>query len=333
MRNFLVLFTACSVWTGCVSDGEDPGILPLQHVGIPLAASASGIGIGPTDVIVPPLGEGVAPILGYAGDGATVVTAVGGWSSGPGAVRWHGGQWLIPYVGRPGASLLNISCDVRPSATATDLVELVGAAGVIGSVTVPATTANVTIRAWIVLPPSPERTIGDGENLIIRHSPRDAATGAWTSSAQDMSIISCGVNALRTAQYMISPTLFISNNQEWQYSSSPHSMFTRSMTGSFLVGNVPAHRGDVLTSLRLPISGLGTIVATVKLLGQGMTTTLLGNVSTSVTSTTTWVPLVVDLKNTKVPDGTGLDVLLTGTASDTWGVDVGMIALDYVPAQ
>jgi hypothetical protein len=161
--------------------------LPLE------TAEISNIGLSAA-VGVPPLGEGIAPISGRGGDGAPVVVAIGGWSGGPGAVKWHGGQWVVPYSAHPGASLMNASCDVVPRADASALVELVSSNGqVLGSSTVPATTANVVIRTWPFVGSHP---VVDDEQVVMRVSPRDALTGAWTSEAQDMTIISCAVRTV-----------------------------------------------------------------------------------------------------------------------------------------
>lgn len=141
---------------------------------------------------VPPLGEGVAPVGGFPGDGSPVTTRAGGWSSGPGAITWHGGQWIVPYTAHPGSSIANVSCDVLANATSTDLVELVSSNGqVLGSTVVPA-VSGVVIRAWIVL--ASGHTVIEGEQLIMRHNPRSVGSGAWTGPAEDHVIISCAVN-------------------------------------------------------------------------------------------------------------------------------------------
>lgn len=176
-----LLFLCSTLWMVAACAASDPAdvAITIQNVGL-------------SSVTVPPSGEGVAPVIGSPGDGAAVVTRIGGWSGGPGAVQWHGGQWIVPYQAQPGGVLANMFCDVKPNATSTDLVELVGSNGVIGSTTVPATTNNVIIRAWIL--PSGGYTVHDGEHLVIRHSPRDSTTGAWTGATQDLTIISCAVN-------------------------------------------------------------------------------------------------------------------------------------------
>lgn len=194
----LKILVLCEVLcTAGMIGGCDVGDGPLEmsavrDIGLP----ASG---------VPPFGEGIAPSGGRGGDGSPVVTAVGGWSGGPGAVRWHGGQWVMSYQAAPGSTLLNVSCDVVPSPTATDLIELVSSNGqVLGSNTVPATTANIVIRSWILL--SPGHQVVDGEQVVLRHSPRDSATGAWTGSAQDLAVINCAANTQRRFHtYKLSP--------------------------------------------------------------------------------------------------------------------------------
>ncbi len=112
---------------------------------------------------------------------------------------------MIPYGGRPGSTIQNASCDVIPNASSTDLIELIGPAGsgVIGSVVVPAAT-GIVIRAWITTP----HMIADGESIVLRHSPRDVAAGAWTSGAQQLTILGCAVNATpprSTHTYKLSP--------------------------------------------------------------------------------------------------------------------------------
>jgi hypothetical protein len=149
---------------------------------------------------VPPSGDGVAPVVGFPGDGAATVTQVGGWSGGPGAIKWHGGQWVIPYDAHPGSVITNMWCDVVPNATSTDLIELIGSAGVIGSVTVPALT-GIVIRAWII--PSPGYTVPDGGPIVVRHSPRNTATGQWTGVADDLTIISCAVRSVRQSTRVV----------------------------------------------------------------------------------------------------------------------------------
>jgi hypothetical protein len=148
---------------------------------------------------VPPLGEAIAPISGFPGDGAAVTTQVGGWSSGPGAVRWHGGQWVMPYTLTPGSSLSNVSCDIwnpTTSAPANVLVEVVSSNGqVLGSATAPAST-SVVFRTW---PFVGTHAAIDGEQFVVRLSPRDATTGAWTSAAQDTTVIGCAVRSAAAA--------------------------------------------------------------------------------------------------------------------------------------
>lgn len=159
-----------------------------------MTAEIQYVGIS-ADAGVPPLGDGIDPSAGVGGDGSWVTTKIGGWSGGPGAVQGHGGQFVIPYVAHAGSTILSVSCDVVPRADATDTWDVLGAGGsTIGSFTVPATAANVIIRGLVT--PDLGHRIGDGENVVIRHSFRDAVTGAWTSAAQDMTVISCAVNSV-----------------------------------------------------------------------------------------------------------------------------------------
>lgn len=180
---------------GCMSEDASVNTTSVRAVGLEGVQQTSS---------VPPSGEGVAPLIGYGGDGAAVVTGVGGWSTGPGAVKWHGGQWIIPYGAAPGSVVTNMFCDVVPRADATDTMELVGANGVIGTATVPATTNNVIIRAWI-LPANNGYVIHDGEQLVMRHSPRDSTTGAWTSAAQDLTIVGCAVRTVAATTTLVIP--------------------------------------------------------------------------------------------------------------------------------
>lgn len=170
--------------------------LPVQNIGLPAGLAASA---------VPPLGVGLAPSIGRGGDGDQTAEPmqVGGWTSGPGAVAIYGRQWVTPFQVAPGSTVQNVSCDVwNPNATAgvTDTMELLGSAGVIASVSIPASTA-VVIRAWL----SPlSYLVPDGGPLLLRHSTKTSA-GVWTSSSQLVTVISCAVNARRQHTYKLSP--------------------------------------------------------------------------------------------------------------------------------
>ena len=205
-QKYVVLLGAisCTLPAGC-SDGS--ATIAMLQLGdeVPLDAgvdaatldaaarpSPMNVGLLP-GASIPPLGEGVAPMGGTGGDGATSVPGKGPAEGGPGAIRWYGGQWQIPYSGRPGSVVQNVSCDVIPNGQSTDLIELLGPGGVIGSVTVPAIT-GVTIRAWITV----THAIADGEVLVLRHSPRDVATGGWTTGVEQLTIVGCAVNAVNT---------------------------------------------------------------------------------------------------------------------------------------
>lgn len=176
-----VIISVLMLLGACGAEAPDPTTAAVQNVGLQTATT-------------PPLGEGVPPGLGFPGDGSAVVTGAGtsvGGATGPAAVRWHGGQWLVPYRGSPGSVVQNVSCDVVPSATATDLIELVASNGqVLGSSTVPAATGTM-IRSWIVL--SPGFVIPDGGQIVMRHSPM-RASGAWTGPSDDITVIGCAVN-------------------------------------------------------------------------------------------------------------------------------------------
>lgn len=185
-RVIFAVLLSVGLSNGCGAETPDL-IAAVQDVGL---AQAAG---------VPPLGEGIPPVAGRGGDGAAVVTQIGGWSGGPGAVKWHGGQWVLPYSGSPGSTLANAACDVVPRADATALVELVSSNGqVLGSATVPATPPTVTIRAW---PFVGTHTMGDGEQVVMRISPR-ALDGSWTDASKDMTVISC---AMRSYQAITVP--------------------------------------------------------------------------------------------------------------------------------
>lgn len=191
--NFLaLLFIASVVLTqGCTGDTPDVTTMAVQHVGLSL------------DAAIPPLGVGVPPRAGDGGDGAPVVTQVGASSSRPGSIRWHGGQWVVPLSVAPGSVLANAMCSVLTNPTATDLVELVSSnGGVIASNTVPA-ASGLNIWTWLI--PTASHVVVDGEQLIIRHSPRDSMSGAWTSASQDLTLVSCAVNARRARTYKLNP--------------------------------------------------------------------------------------------------------------------------------
>lgn len=186
MRIASVVLMVCTLFPGCADSDHASASTSVQDVGLQAASGSAAP--------LPSLGEGYAPVIGSPGDGAATVTQVGGWSGGPGAVTWHGGQWVMPVAAAPGAIVKNVACDVQPNGTSTDLMELVGENGVIGSTTVPAVT-GVTIRSWII--PTSGYTVGDGEHLVIRHSPHDSTTGAWTTAGQDLTIISCAIAATK----------------------------------------------------------------------------------------------------------------------------------------
>lgn len=194
-RVIFSVFVLFVVLTGCGTDQPDFSTTTIQNVGLVQTSGA------------PPLGEAIAPLSGLAGDGAAVVTGAGstvGGSTGPGAVRWHGGQWIMPYSATPHNTLANASCDVVPRADATALVELVSSNGqVLGSSTVPATSSNIVIRAW---PFIGSHAVLDGEQIAMRIAPRDSTTGAWTSASQDVTVIGCAVN-MSTVRTLVVPVV------------------------------------------------------------------------------------------------------------------------------
>lgn len=225
-----VIVSVLLLLAGCGTEAPDLTTATIQNVGLVQTAG------------VPPLGEGVAPIIGRGGDGSPVLVADTSWSTAPGAVKVHGGQLLVPYSGTPGALLQNVACDVKPRADATDTIELVGPAGVLGTTTVPATTANVIIRAWIVL--STPRLVADGDIFVMRHSPRDAATGAWTSAAQDMTVISCAANAATTK------TLSIPLSSPFVTTSAPSASLPLATSASTAVVPFSLPIGSTITATR-----------------------------------------------------------------------------------
>lgn len=182
MKTCTWLVISCCVLCACnLEPDRDLATAEVMNIGMnsaPLATAA-----------VPPLGVGIAPIDGTGGDGAPAVPGRGPAEGAAGAIRFYGGQWLIPFQGTPGSTIQNVSCDVIPNASSTDLVELVGDLGVIGSVVVPATTGQV-IRAWITAP----HAVTNGETFVIRHSPRDRTSGAFTTGVQQITILGCAVN-------------------------------------------------------------------------------------------------------------------------------------------
>lgn len=206
---------------------------------------------------VPPSGEAVAPISGLGGDGDPVAAAAPGWTPGAGAVRWHGGQWIIPYSAHPGRVVANMWCDVQPRADATDLVELVGQSGVIGSAAVPAAT-GVVIRAWIL--PTGGYMVHDGEQLVIRHSPRDATTGAWTSAAQDMTIVGCSVNEVETVTRPVWPVISYGSALIEEagdpFGTTPVRKFRAQGT---LYAEIPFAEGETLVGFSIELAGNGSV--------------------------------------------------------------------------
>jgi hypothetical protein len=202
MRRVNSLLVYVCALIGCAG-AEERAEPPIRNVGISEQTLGSASG-------TPPLGEAIAPVVGGPGDGSPVVTAVGGWSSGPGAVRWHGGQWVMPYAISPGATLLNVSCDVwnpTTAAPANVLVEVVSSNGqVLGSAPPVTPSAQVVTRAW---PFVGAHAVVDGEQLVVRISARDATTGAWTSAAQDVTVIGCAVNSTRQRTLSLSPHAWV----------------------------------------------------------------------------------------------------------------------------
>lgn len=293
---------------GCDVSGDPPEATAIRDIGLP----ASG---------VPPSGEGIAPISGRGGDGSPVVTAVGGWSTGPGAVRWYGGQWAIPYSAHPGASITNAWCEIKPRADATALVELVSSNGqVLGSSTVPATAANIVIRSW---PFVGNHQVTDGEQVVMRISPRDSATGAWTSANQEMTVIACSARSLEgNKTIVVPPTSFASST--WSFVVGSNGM--RSNSSGILVGGIPLHAGDVVHSVQFPTAGPSVFLA-VKSADATMTETVLGSGSGSASAPNVWTP-----NSITVPDAViqgGLDLIFTASAA---GATLGNVSVIYTPA-
>lgn len=248
---FALLFGAV-VHGGCESDVPDLTAATIQNVGLSQTSS------------VPPLGEAVAPVTGYPGAGAAVVTSVGGWTGGPGAVTWHGGQWLMAYPAQPGQVLQNVACDVVPNSTSTDLVELVSSNGqILGSNTVPAVT-GVVIRTWIVL--TGGHPLIDGEQVVLRHSPKDSMTGAWTGPAQDMTVISCAINTTTGVLHTIQYPIDLGSATTWQDGQ------TLGNGGAKLVMGL----GDEIVAVRARVQDTGTTRLAVALqrVAEGMATTV-----------------------------------------------------------
>jgi hypothetical protein len=121
------------------------------------------------------------------------------------------------------------------------LVEVVSSNGqLLGSTSLPSST-SVVFRTW---PFVGTHAVSDGEQLVLRLSPTDATTGAWTTAAQDATVIGCAVNAthagaagvLRTMQ--ISPGL--ANQMPW---------FNQIGSGGVVVG-LPLNNGDQIVGVR-----------------------------------------------------------------------------------
>lgn len=278
----------------------------------------------------PPLGEGVAPSIGRGGDGTPVVVAIGGWSGGPGAVRWHGGQWVMPYAAHPGSTLQNVSCDVVPRADASALVELVSSNGqVLGSSTVPATTANVVIRSW---PFVGSHAVLDGEQVLMRISPRDSVSGAWTSATQDMTIINCAARATAAAEthsITILPTLSYNPGtwgaiDRWTDSNGVTMIATTSLisAGSGRI-SIPHGDGDAISSVTVFVCGNGVSDASFQVerfnigIAGGFAT--LGPIVTDSNRGNTWIALPVSVSALAL---SASDVVFLNMAP-TPGADVG----------
>lgn len=169
---------------GCVGEESGPPDPLVVHVG--LAAN----------VPVPPKGFGVAPILGYPGPVPASAPAASVGANGPGSLSLYGGQWIVPLPVQPGAKIANASCDFISNNSTIATVELVGRSGTITSKTFgPAAGVNLTL--WL-LPTDADPsgyTVGDGEHVAIRASFRDSVTGAWTTGAQQVPMLSCAVSA------------------------------------------------------------------------------------------------------------------------------------------
>lgn len=207
---WLVVFcgalSACDVAPLSATDalGPDAGTPVVSMTGSDAQAIVTTSG-------VPPLGEAVPPISGFPGDGAAVAVAATSWST-PGAVRWHGGQWLMPYSLSPGSVLQNVSCDIwnpTTAAPANVLVEVVSSNGqVLGASTAPA-SSSVVIRSWPFLG---THAVVNGEQVIVRLSPTDATTHAWTTGAQDTTVISCAARST-TPRTLIVPVQMMINTR------------------------------------------------------------------------------------------------------------------------
>jgi hypothetical protein len=162
----------------------------------PITTQVVNIGLQAQDVPVPPKGFGVAPIIGYPGPTPASVPAASVGANGPGSLSLYGGQWIVPLPVQPGAKILNASCDFISNSSTIATVELVGRSGTITSKTFgPAAGVNLTL--WLVPTDADPNgyTVGDGEHVVIRTSFRDSVTGAWTSGAQQVPMLSCAVNA------------------------------------------------------------------------------------------------------------------------------------------
>lgn len=249
------------VIAGCGVGGDEVREATVQNIG--LQASAS----------VPSLGEGIPPVIGSGGDGSPAVTAIGGWSGGPGAVKWHGGQWVMPYEVQPGSVLQSVSCDIwnpTTSAPANVLVEVISSNGqTLGSTTLLAST-SVVFRTW---PFIGTHAVVDGEQLIVRVSPKDATTGAWTTGAQDTTVIGCSVNS-QAAQNAprARPTWPVvrfgasSQSEAADPVAANHPPVRRFNIGASIYAEIPFEDGETITGFSMELTGDGVVDGSLEIL-------------------------------------------------------------------
>lgn len=195
-RWLLLCFSASSVFiSACDAAPDLSTAFAGEIVNVGLLSSSS----------TPPLGIGVAPILGVPGPTpASYPAASVGASGASGSMSLYGGQWVIPLPVGPGAAIANVSCDMLLNATTTVTMELIGRNGLPVVTTTAGPAAGLAVRTWLV--PTTPYLVEDGGQAAIRLSFRNATTSAWTSGAEQIPMQGCAVNATATAS--ISHTRF-----------------------------------------------------------------------------------------------------------------------------
>jgi hypothetical protein len=179
-------FSAPALGTAAAPDTvvvPNVGTVKVEHIGL-----RSGS-------IVPPLGVGVDPSSGAAGDssGSGRIALDPAWSGGPGAADVYGEQLVVPLSVAPGRTLANASCDVWNPNTGPGVsvaFELWSSSGGLLAATTIPSSMTVVFRSWLLA----SQVVADGGQYTLKLTPKNA-DGSWTTSAEPITVISCAVNS------------------------------------------------------------------------------------------------------------------------------------------